>query len=83
MTVSQSWRVRLSRRFVAALLDEVSGLLFVCFPFGPGLQAYGAGLSQGFRTRSTGMEAKMLNFKKSKNHDVVYDSLHFSHHNST
>ena len=46
--VSQSRRVRLSHCVIAALLAEVSVLSFACFPFGPGLRAYGAGLSQGF-----------------------------------
>ncbi|KAF8498611.1 hypothetical protein F5888DRAFT_1690459 [Russula emetica] len=41
-----SWRVRLSHCFIDALLTEVAGLS--CFPFGPGLRAYGAGLSRGF-----------------------------------
>ena len=57
-TVSQPWRIRLLCCFVAALLAEVLVSSFACFSFGPGLWAYGAGLSWGFQTHSIGMKDK-------------------------
>ena len=70
-TLSQSQRVRLSRSFVAVLLAEVSGLSFACFPFGPGLRAYGAGRSRGFRTGLTGMEGASKNNRTFLTEDTV------------
>ena len=54
-TINQSWRVRLSRVFLVVFLADVGHPSLARFPFGPGLRAYGAGASRGFRMRSGGI----------------------------
>jgi len=63
--------VRLSHCFVTAVFAEVSGLSFACFPFGPGLRAYGAGLSWGFQTHSMGMKDEAEALQNCKFHRLM------------